>query len=144
MEMRRKRHPRFPTVTSQCMLRCSVVSDSATPWTVPCRAPVSMGFSRQEHWSGLPCPSPGDLPNPGILPNALTSPAWAGRFFTVSATREAQHYYNRKALLRLFKEKIREKETRPFFKRVNFMICKCTPVKLLLFFLKAQKYHLLS
>ena len=39
-----------------------------TPWTVACQAPLSMGFSRQEYWSGLPCPSPGDLPDPGIKP----------------------------------------------------------------------------
>ena len=38
----------------------------ATLWTVACQAPLSMGFSRQEYWSGLPCPSPGELPNPGI------------------------------------------------------------------------------
>ena len=44
----------------------------ATPWTVACQAPLSMGFSRQEYWSGLPLPSPGDLPNPGI---ELGSPA---------------------------------------------------------------------
>jgi len=45
---------------------CSVLSDSAIPWTVAYQAPPSMGFSRQEYWSGLPFPSPGDLPNPGI------------------------------------------------------------------------------
>ena len=45
---------------------CSVVSDSATPWTVAYQAPPSMGFSRQEYWSGLPSPSPGNLPDPGI------------------------------------------------------------------------------
>ena len=39
-----------------------------TPWTMACQAPLSMGFSRQEYWSGLPCPAPGDLPNPGIRP----------------------------------------------------------------------------
>ena len=44
----------------------SVMSDSATPWTVACQAPLSMGFSRQEYWSGLPCPPPAGLPNPGI------------------------------------------------------------------------------
>ena len=44
--------------------------------------PPSMGFSRQEYWSGLPFPSPGDLPNPGIKPGSVTSPALAGRFFT--------------------------------------------------------------
>ena len=56
----------------------------ATPWTVACQAPLSMGFSRQEYWSGLPFPSLGDLPNPGIEPTSLTSPALAGGFFTTS------------------------------------------------------------
>ena len=46
----------------------SVMSDSLTPLTVACQAPLSMGFSRQEYWSGLPCPPPGYLPNPGIEP----------------------------------------------------------------------------
>ena len=44
----------------------------ATPWTVACQAPPSMGFSRQEYWSGLPFPSPGDLPDPGIEPGSPT------------------------------------------------------------------------
>ena len=61
-----------------------------TPWTVACQALLSMGFSRQEHWSGLPCPSPGALPNPGIKPMPLKSPALAGGFFTTSATWENQ------------------------------------------------------
>ena len=42
----------------------------ATPWTVAYQAPLSMGFSRQEYWSGLPCPPPGDLPDPGIEPRS--------------------------------------------------------------------------
>ena len=46
----------------------SVVSDSVTPWTVACQAPLSMGFSKQEYWSGFPCPSPGYLPDLGIEP----------------------------------------------------------------------------
>ena len=45
-----------------------------TPWTVAHQAPLSMGFSRQEYWSGLPCPTPGDLPNPGIKHTSFTSP----------------------------------------------------------------------
>ena len=45
---------------------CSVMSDSATPWTVVLQAPLSMGFPRQEYWSGLPLLTPGDLPIPGI------------------------------------------------------------------------------
>ena len=52
-----------------------------TPWTVGRQPPLSVGFSRQEYWSGLPCPSQGDLPDPGIESVALISPALAGRFF---------------------------------------------------------------
>ena len=62
----------------------------ATPWTVACQAPLSMGFSRQEYSSVLPCPPPGDLPDSGIKPVALKSPVLAGRFFTISTTWEAQ------------------------------------------------------
>ena len=51
-----------------------------------CQAPLSMEFSKQEYRSGLPFPSPGDFPHPGIKPGSLTSPAPAGRFFTTSAT----------------------------------------------------------
>ena len=50
------------------MLSCSVMSDSVTPWTVACQIPLCMEFSRQEYWSGLPFPSPGDLPDPGTEP----------------------------------------------------------------------------
>ena len=57
-----------------------------TPWTVAHRGPLSMGFSREEYWSGLPFPSPENLPDPEIQP---VSPALAGRFFTTSATWEA-------------------------------------------------------
>ena len=62
----------------------------AAPWTAAHQAPPSMGFSRQEYWSGLPGPPPGHLPNPGIKPMSLMSPALAGGFFTTSATWEAQ------------------------------------------------------
>ena len=61
-------------------------------WTVALQAPLSMGFTRQEYWSGLPCLSPGDLPNPGIETASLMSLALEGRFFTTSATWEAQPY----------------------------------------------------
>ena len=57
------------------------------PWTVACQAPLAMGFSRQEYQSGLPCPPPGDLLDPGIEPTSLIKPpALAGMFFTASAT----------------------------------------------------------
>ena len=52
----------------------------ATLWTVAFQAPLSMGFSRQEYWRGLPCPSPGDLPNPGTETESLKSPVLAGGF----------------------------------------------------------------
>ena len=51
----------------------SHVSDSATPWTIARQAPLSMGFSRQKYWSGLPCPPPGDLLHPGIEPRSPAS-----------------------------------------------------------------------
>ena len=73
-----------------CMLSCfSCVRLCATPWTVAHQAPLSMGFSWQEYWSGLPCPPPGHLPDPGIKPVSVMSPAFAGGFFTTSATWEA-------------------------------------------------------
>ena len=53
-----------------------------------CQAPLLMGISRQEYWSGLPFPSPGDLPDPGLKPMSLASPALAGRFFTTSGAWE--------------------------------------------------------
>ena len=73
-----------------CMPSHSVMSDSETPWTVAHQAPLSMGFSRQEYWGGLPYPPPGDLLDPAIEPKSLTSPALACGFFTTSATWELQ------------------------------------------------------
>ena len=61
-----------------------------TLWTVAHQAPLSIGFSRQEYWSGLPCPPPDDRPDPGIKLTSLMSPALAGGLFNMSATREAQ------------------------------------------------------
>ena len=55
-------------------------------WSIACQAPLSIGFSRQEYWDGLPCPPPGSLPNPGVKPR---SPALTCGFFTTSATWEA-------------------------------------------------------
>ena len=69
---------------SVCVQLLSRVWLFATPWTVDHQAPLSMGFPRQEYWSGLPFPSPGDLPDPGFKP---TSPALAGGFFTTEPPR---------------------------------------------------------
>ena len=63
-----------------------------TPQTVACQVPLSMGFSRQEYGSGLPCPSPGDLPNPGLESVPLMCPAFTGRFFTTSTTWESGYH----------------------------------------------------
>ena len=60
-----------------------------TLWTVARQTPLSVGFSRQEYWSRLPCPPPGDLPSRGIKPVSLMSPALAGGFFTTCETPSA-------------------------------------------------------
>ena len=73
-------------------MRAKSLQSCLTLWTVARQAPLSMGFSRQEYWSWLPCPPPGDLPNPGIEPVSLTSLALAGKFFTTSAAWEAPWY----------------------------------------------------
>ena len=66
--------------TCACVLsRFTHVRLFVTLWTVACQAPLSMGFCKQEYWSGLPCPPPGDLPKPGIEP---ASPALQADSFT--------------------------------------------------------------
>ena len=59
------------------------------PRIIAHRAPLSMEFSRQKYWSGLPCPSPWYLPDPGVKSTSLASPSLAGRFFTTGATWKA-------------------------------------------------------
>ena len=76
-----------------CVCMSSCVQPFVIPLTVAHHAPLCMNFSRQEYWSGLPFPTPGDLPNPGIEPASLVSPALAGEFFTAGATLEAQFWY---------------------------------------------------
>ena len=69
------------------------LSNWTTTWTVAHQASLSMRFSKQEFWSGLPFPPPADLPNPGIDPMSLMSPAWVGEFFTTNTTWEAMSVY---------------------------------------------------
>ena len=83
----------------------SCVELFAALWTAACQAPLSIRFSRQEYWSGLPCPPPEDLPNPGIKPTSLMSPTLAGGFFTTSATWEAQDRFIRAKLRTLVEKK---------------------------------------
>ena len=67
------------SVAQSCLTLCNPMDREAP------EAPLSVEFSKQEYWSGLPFPPPGDLPYPGIKTVSLESPAWAGRFFTKNA-----------------------------------------------------------
>ena len=75
------------TVCVLCSFSC--VQLFVILWIIVCQAPQFTGCSRQEYWSGFPCPPPGDLPDSGIEPTSLMSPTLAGRFFTIRATWEA-------------------------------------------------------
>ena len=80
----------MPVMNIACMLKCfSHVHLFPTLWAVAHQFPLPMGFSRQEHWSGLPCPPPAYHPDQGTEPTSLMSPALADGFFTASATWEA-------------------------------------------------------
>ena len=79
------------TVLCTCVLSCfSHVRLFATPWTAACQTPLSMGFSRQEHWGGLPCPPPGIFLTQRSNPHVLRLLPLAREFFTTSATWEAK------------------------------------------------------
>ena len=80
--------PKHPSgVSCVCVLsRFSCVRFRATPWTIALQTPLSMGLSRQEYWSWIACPPPGDFPDPGIEPTSLPSPALTGQFFTSRTT----------------------------------------------------------
>ena len=75
--------------TGVCAQLLSHVQFFATLWTVARQAPLSMGFPRQEYWSGLPFPPPGDLPDPGIKPASPASPALADKSITAESPRKA-------------------------------------------------------
>ena len=70
----------------------SCVQFFVTPWTVAHQVPLSMGYSRQEYWSGLPFPPPGDLPDPGIEAASLASPPLAGGLFTTEPPGKPPYY----------------------------------------------------
>ena len=72
-----------------CVKLLQLCPTLCNPIDCTCQAPLPMGFSRQEYWSGLPFPPPGDLPHPGIESASLSSPALAGGFFTTSTNWEA-------------------------------------------------------
>ena len=72
-------------------LYARVLNSFEIPWTVALSAPLAMGFTKQEYWSVLPFPIPGDLPGSGTKPTSLTSPALAGRFFTTFPALPGKH-----------------------------------------------------
>ena len=97
----------FRTSSSVCMLSCfSRVQLPVPLWTIAHQAPLSTGFSRQEHLSELPCPPPGDFPNPGIEPMSLSLLRWV-----------LYHLGSPFSLERLFDQKLRLKEFRLIFRR---------------------------
>ena len=88
---KKKKNPQGSLAFPSCMHECLVAQSRptlSTPWTAACHAPLSMGLSRQEYWSGLPCLPPGDPPNPRIEP---MFPALAGRFFTAEPLGKPDH-----------------------------------------------------
>ena len=111
------------------IIDCSVaqvclVSDSATPWTVACQAPWSMKFSRQEYWSGLPFPTLGDLPDQGIKPKSLASPALAGRFFITAPPGKPSPY--QRYWLSLYLLLLNSSSTRPLLTSAAIPMAKAT------------------
>ena len=95
IQMNSQNRKRLPDLEKELMVAwwrgvhtCSVMCDSANLWTIAYQAPLSMGFSRQEYWNGLPCPPPADLLDPGIEPTSLRSPALADGFLTTGTTWE--------------------------------------------------------
>ena len=85
------------------------------PWAVAHQAPLSMEFSRQEYWSGLSFPTPGDLPDPGIKPLSLASPALAGGFFITHTTWKAIIIYKLVLRVQERRKKIRTDVSNPRF-----------------------------
>ena len=80
----------YQTVKTVCAMSLQLCLTPCNLQIIAHQDPLSMGFSRQEYWSWLPCPPPEDLPNPEIEPMSLMSPALAGGFFTSSTTGEGQ------------------------------------------------------
>ena len=93
-------------ISNQCVQSTSYVWFFVTTWTVACQGPISMQFPRQDYWSRLSLLSAGNLPNPGIEPTSLTSPALAGGFFTIEP-RVSTYYRNFTLINKVFEFKVR-------------------------------------
>ena len=99
-QLEKKKKKRTYVCEKSESVSCLVVSDPVTPWTVPTSPPLSMEFSRQEYWRGLPYSTPGNLPDPGIRPTSLASPALVGRFSTTAPPGQLE-LYNREEQISL-------------------------------------------
>ena len=115
----------YDLFTARMLRCCSHVWFFETLWTVACQAPMSMGFSRQEYWSGLSFPSPGDLPDTRIEPTSLMS--LAGRFFTSLPPGKPLLLNTVHLLIVLEKEK--SHRARTFIMQMVIYIRKSTPPK---------------
>ena len=100
-----------------CTCALSCVQLYVTPWTVAHQVPLPMGFSRQDYWSRLPFPSPGDLPNPGIKTMSPVAPAQAGRFFTTEPPGKPRRF------LRITKKHVRVDEGSSWMKGSPSLAC---------------------
>ena len=88
------------TAAAKSLQSCPTFCDL---WSIAHQVPLSVGLSRQEYWSGLPCPPPEDLPNPGTEPASLKSPALAGRFFTNISMYMFSHCGSLKIIMNIIK-----------------------------------------
>ena len=113
-----------------CMLsHSSWVQLFVTLWNIACQTPLSMGFSRQEYWSRWPCPSLGELPNPGIKPTSLSSLTLAGGFFTTIVSLEYQHLLIFIVIFPACKEKNHTSLASERDSSISDTSCFCSPVK---------------
>ena len=95
-------------------------------------SPLSMGYPRKENWSGFPCLPPEDLPNPGIEPMSLRSPAMAGGLFTISATWEAPNHDKKRKKMVLILQSQRNKQTKGHRFFIQFLTNTILPYALML------------
>ena len=127
------------SISYNCVCVFSHVWLFGTLWNVACQAPLSVGFSRQEYWSGLPIPPPGDLPDPGIKP---TSPALAGRFFTTEPPGKPLRYNWGITVVRSFGKIGRSPD---FLEMCNpYLREKCHVIRTLKYLSKSNKWNKLA
>ena len=133
---------------SHCCFPCCLVDKSCltlvTPWTVARLAPLSMGFHRQEYWSGLPFPSPGGLPNSGIEPMSPASSASASGFFTTSTTWEALFQALQEPKISLATNQLCHHRTKVVRNKTQTNKSGCVPITFYLWTLKFEFHRIFT